>query len=344
MNKKKVYILISLALIILCFALYNLLLMPTYSKDKTITFKVDHGSTITDIAQQLKNSGLIRSVNAFKIYVKTKDYHHFQVGYYQLKPDMSTKEIAYKINAGEVFFPNRITLTFKEGSTLLDMASTLGEKTNYSSSEILEIWNSDDYLNEVIARYDFISKDIKDPSMKYSLNGYFFPETYFFADENVSPEEVGHRMLQRMETVLDQHASTIKNSHYSVHEILTLASIVEYEAKTEEDRPIIAGVFINRLKNNMKLESCATLEMATGIHKERYKNEDIKVNSPYNTYIVNGLPIGPGNCPGELSIKAVLYPQNHDYYFFLSDIYGDSKVYYAKTLSEHNKLKNKYLQ
>ena len=139
------------------------------------------------------------------------------------------------------------------------------------------------------------------------------------------------------------YLNQIDAQNSSVHEILTLASIVEYEAKWDNDRPIIAGVFYNRLQNNMRLESCATLEMALGVHKEVYTHNDIRVDSPYNTYQITGIPIGPGNNPGQKSIEACLFPQEHNYFYFLSDIYGDSKTYYSKTLTEHNALKTKYL-
>lgn len=344
MKKKITLLLIPIIGFSLIIGIFNFLLLPV-DKNKGISLvKINQGDNISEIAQELKNKNLIRNVLAFKTYVKIKKLSGFQAGYYEVSRSMNSKIIANKMNSGDVVFPDEIKVTFKEGSTLPMMAKVLSEKINSPADEIVNVWNSPEFLKKAADRYDFISDNILNPLISYPLTGYFFPETYFLTDAHISSEEVAFRFLDEMQNILDKYKHEINNSEFSIHEILTLSSIVEYEAKEDEDRPIIAGVFINRIHSNMKLESCATLEMATGIHKEQYKSEDIHVDSPYNTYFITGLPIGPGNCPGEQSIKAVLYPAKHDYYFFLSDVYGDNKVYYAKTLREHNKLKNKYLR
>ncbi|MFZ7120795.1 MAG: endolytic transglycosylase MltG [Eubacteriaceae bacterium] len=347
LNIKKILILSLFIIVLLAGSLYLLytnLLLPVDNNADIHTFQVEQGSSITKIADNLKNEGLIKSVSAFKLYIKLNNYSNFQAGYYDLNTSMSSEEIIIKINSGEAVFPNAIKITFPEGKTILEMANILSQTINYSTEEIIDVWNNDSFIDNAISNFWFVTDDIKKDKIQYRLNGYFFPETYFFDSDNVSPEEVGLKMLEEMNVVLNKYSSDIENHSLSIHQIITFASIVEYEAMKDEDRPIIAGIFYNRLKSNMRLESCATLEMAIGVHKELYTRTDMRIDSPYNTYVISGLPIAPGNCPGEKSIKAVLYPAEHDYYYFLSDIYGDNTTYYSSTLSEHNKLKNKYLK
>ena len=140
-----------------------------------------------------------------------------------------------------------------------------------------------------------------------------------------------------MDEVLSQYKEEIEKSEYTVHEILTLASIVEHEAILEEDRPKIAKVFLNRLNMGMKLQSCATIGYAINEWKLTYTNSDLAVDSLYNTYKYLGLPVGPGGLPGEQSIKAVIYPDDNDYLYFLANVFdaNANKTYYSKTYQEH---------
>lgn len=291
----------------------------------------------------LKEQGLIRSVMAFKLFVRLNQLDNFKSGTYVLCPTMNLEDIALKIQSGDAVYPDQVKVTFPEGLTIVEMATVLSNHIRYSQEEIINAWNDPEFLNEVISSYNFLTEEILATGISYPLNGYLFPETYFLPNDRITPQQVARIMLSRMQKKLDSYAYLIDDQNLSIHEIITLASIIEYEAKHDKDRPIISGVFHNRLRNNMKLESCATLQMATNIHKEIYSWRDIQNNSPYNTYATQGLPIGPGNCPGAKSIEAALKPLKHDYYYFLSDIYGDNKTYYSNTLTEHNKLKKKYL-
>ena len=148
-------------------------------------------------------------------------------------------------------------------------------------------------------------------------------------------EEITYKMLDKMDEVLSKYKNDIKD--YSIHEILTLASIVEHEAILDEDRPKIARVFLNRLDTGMKLQSCATLGYAINEWKLTYTNSDFAVDSLYNTYKYYGLPVGPGGMAGEESIKAVIYPDDNDYLYFLANVFdaNSNKTYYSKTYSEH---------
>ncbi|NTW71456.1 MAG: endolytic transglycosylase MltG [Eubacteriaceae bacterium] len=345
--KSKIAIAIVLILLIAgggAYKTYNSMLEPADRGGKTITFQVESGSSIVDLAEKLEKEGLIKNAFAFRINAKIGKYSNLKAGYYEVSSAMTTPELTAKIFSGKAVFPDTIVVTFPEGKALDEMAAILSEKTTTSAEDILKVWNSDEFVDSAIEKYWFVTEDVKKAGIKYPLNGYLFPDTYHFNSKNITPEEAGYKLLDQMDRVLAGYKSKIESSSLSIHEILTFASIVEYEARFDEDRPIVAGVFYNRLKVDMRLQSCATLQMALGVHKLVYTTNDLKVDSPYNTYMIDGLPIGPGNSPSEVSIAATLEPAEHEYYYFLSDVYGDNKTYYSKTLEEHNKKKAEILK
>ncbi|HCX65267.1 MAG TPA: endolytic transglycosylase MltG, partial [Eubacteriaceae bacterium] len=298
-------LLIILAIAVVYFLFQNAMkpVDPSASSD---VFLVEQGSSITSTLQKLEEESLIRSAFFTRLYLRFTDYDGLQAGHYELSASMDTKSMLEKIFSGSTINPNEITVTFPEGKTLDEFAEILSNSTDYSRDDIVSVWTDDAFILEAIENYWFISDEIQNPNLKYALNGYFFPNTYKFEDPQVSPETVGKRLLDQMDQVLSKYKDSIESSKYSPHEILTLASIIEYEAIEDEDRPMISGVFHNRLNTSMRLQSCATLQMALGVHKEIYTNQDMQVDSPYNTYRVDGLPIGPGNSPGEKSIAAAL--------------------------------------
>ena len=152
-------------------------------------------------------------------------------------------------------------------------------------------------------------------------------------------------MLNRFEQIFtDDYKAAAKRAGYSVDEIVTLASVIEGEAGSDADRPLVSSVFHNRLNSATYpyLESCATVQYILGERKPILSNSDIRIQSPYNTYINKGLPLGPICGPGKASIEAALYPSDTDYYFFQSDAAG--KLYYSKTLAEHERKKNEIQQ
>lgn len=340
--RKRILFIIAILFIELLMLTYVFLLSPTNHGVEESLFQVKSGTSMDTIAHNLKNQDYIRSVLAFKLYLRLNHIDNFKAGDYRLRTSMNARDIAHKLSNGDSIQMD-IKVTFPEGKTLVEMAEILSHYTNFTKEEIIQAWNEPDFVDQIIDKFDFVTEEIKNPEIPYPLNGYFFPDTYYIKDKDTPPQDIALKLIERMEQMILPYLDDIRAQNSSVHKILTLASIVEYEAKRDEDRPIISGVFYNRLKNNMKLESCATLEMALGVHKEVYTHNDIGIDSPYNTYQITGVPIGPGNNPGQKSIEACVFPKEHSYFYFLSDIYGDSKTYYSKTLTEHNALKAKYL-
>ncbi len=351
LNIKKVitYILLpTLILILLLIGLFLFMLSPVNSDNKDITLEVESGQTYSSIAFILKENNLIKSETVFKLYIKLNNINHLEAGHYKLNKTMNVTEIVKILSEGKSFNPDAITLTIPEGRQMEKIATYVSEITGKPKEAYLNTWNSDGFINNVIKKYWFVTEEIKNTNIRYALEGYFFPSTYELLNKDVSAESIAYKLLDQMEKVLNKYKNEIESSIYTVHEILTLASIVEYEAMLDEDRPIIAGIFYNRLNDGWKLQSCATACYAANEENCIPTKVPTNLNSLYNTYYYPGLPVGPGNSPSEESIEATLKPTTTDYYYFMSDIcidgFGeDNKVYYSKTIQEHNNFVNKYL-
>lgn len=222
-------------------------------------------------------------------------------------------------------------ITIPEGSTLKEIAEIVA-KTGYLSAEEFTAALSENY------DYDFL----KGITRENPLEGYLFPDTYNISNQ-MSGREIVKLMLNRFDQIITDVYGD-KKQKYSIDEIVTLASVIEAEAGTDADRPLVSSVFHNRLDSSTYpyLESCATVQYILGERKPILSNSDIQIKSPYNTYINKGLPVGPICSPGKASLEAALRPADTDYYFFQSDASG--KLYYSKTLAEHNRKKNEIQQ
>lgn len=173
---------------------------------------------------------------------------------------------------------------------------------------------------KAVKEYNAPSYIKKNSERKYQLEGFLFPDTYEF-EKDISGEEIIERMLLRFEEVISEieQATGKKIDKNNLDDIVTMASIVEKEAERDDERGKVASVFYNRIEQHTKFQSCATVLYALGYHKAEVSNEDIKVNSPYNTYKVDGLPIGPIACPGKASLNAAINPEKTNYLFFISN-------------------------
>lgn len=338
-------LIIFATIIIAACGYYNYMLKPV-SKDTTIKeITIPSGSTTTQIANILKENSLIKDQTIFKLYLKINKLNNLKASIYKLSQNMGAKKIAEILSQGNSYNPESIRVTIPEGKHITEIAAIYASKTNNSAQDLLSFWNDRTFINQMINKYWFVTDDILNDDIRYYLEGYFFPDTYEFSSKDIAPQEIAIKMLDQMDKVLTKHKEEITKSTYNVHEILTLASIVEYEAILDEDRPMIAGVFYNRLKDGWLLQSCATVGYAIDEWKLTYTYQDLQTNSKYNTYYYKGLPIGPGNSPSEKSIIATLKPTNHEYYYFLANVCDKTsqKTYYSKTNAEHEQKKDKYL-
>lgn len=341
-NIYKFVIIFLVVLIILTCGSYKIGTSSVSKDSFEVKITIPKESTYLSISSLLKENNLIRSESFYKIYIKIFKPNNLKAGIYTLNRNMNVKEIVDTLE-GNVK-SEEITITISEGKHIEEVAEIISSKINMSKEDILLYWQNEEVLNSLIDKYWFLTDVIKKEGIRYSLEGYFFPDTYSILKES-KIEDITYKMLDKMDEVLSKYKEEISNSKFNVHEILTLASIVEHEAILDSDRPMIAGVFINRLDKSMKLQSCATVGYAINEWKLSYDYSDLQTDSPYNTYFYEGLPIGPGNMPGELSIEAVLRPTKHDYYYFLANVNDkdSKKTYYSKTYSEHRQKCVKYL-
>lgn len=326
-----VIVVLTLIIVIGC-TCYNFGISPVTKNSEEVILDIDENDTYLSLASTLKEYNLIRSETFYKIYIKIFNPSSLNRGTYILNRNMGVKNIVTTLESG---ITANLSFTIPEGEHLTNIANYISSKTNYKVEELLNYWQNEELIDSLINKYWFITEEVKNSDLRYSLEGYFFPATYEIY-ENSSIEEITYKMLDKTNEILSKYKDLIENSKYSVHELLALASIVEKEAILAEDRPMIAQVFYNRLNIGMKLESCATVGYAINEWKLRYTSEDLAVDSPYNTYLYD-IPIGPISSPGEASIQAVLEPESNDYLYFLASVYdeGSNKTYYSKTYEEH---------
>lgn len=311
---------------------------PVSNDKKEVSIVIENGSTISDIATLLKKEGLIKNENFFKLYVKLKKVSNVYAAKYYFSPSMNLDEIINTLNEGG-YNENEISITFKEGINMRGIAKLIKENTSNSEDDVYKTLKDEKYLNSIIEKYWFLTDDIKNSKIYYSLEGYLFPDTYRFNSKDVTVEEIFNKMLDQMEKELNKYKKQIEKSKYSVHELITLASITQSEGYNEDDFKNIASVFYNRLKTGMALGSCITSYY--GVKKDmtdELLQKDIDASNPYNTRGNNpvSFPVGPISMPGAKALDATLDPIETSYYFFVSD--KNNKLYFTKTLNEHERM------
>ncbi|WP_017728595.1 endolytic transglycosylase MltG [Halalkalibacterium ligniniphilum] len=307
---------------------------------EVIEVTIPIGSSTTKIGSILEEEGLIQSGTFFRYYVRYQNETGFQAGDYGLSRSMSLDEIIEELKEGRVLEEPELVFTVPEGLWLEDIASIIAEETGHDIDAVMETLNDREYLEGLIAQYHVLTDDILQEGIRYPLEGYLFPARYDFMEAEPSIEAVIEAMLSRTEAVVGQYEELLEQSDYTIHEILTLASIIEREAQTSEDRYKISGVLHNRLQRGMMLQVDPTVAYAIGEHRYMTTYADTREDSPYNTYRYEGIPIGPIASPGQDSIEAVLRPEETNYLFFYARFNGE--VLYSETYEEHNAIHQRY--
>lgn len=324
--------------VILGISFYKYELTAVDKSSKTdVIITIESGTSTKDIAKKLENAGLIRNDKVFMVYLKLNNVTNLQASTYKLNRSMSAKEIAKTISSGKGYNPNEIAITFKEGNNIREIATLISKNTNNSYDDVLKKVNDSKYLDSLIQKYWFLDTSIKNSKIYYKLEGYLFPDTYIFSGKDVTIEEIFEKMLNKMDIVLTKYKSDIKKSKYSIHEIITLASLVEKEGKTK-DFNNIASVFFNRLEKGIALGSCASAYYGMGVDFTEVgiaTSEMINAKNNYNTYQIKTLPVGAISSVSEDAIKVILNPVKTDYLYFLSD--NEGNTYFFKTYEEHQR-------
>ncbi len=279
--------------------------------------EIEKGEGLFSIARKLKKEGLIRSVPVFMIEAFRKGvYKDFKAGEYALYPNQTLEEIFEVLIKGKIYL-HRVTVI--EGATLWEVAETLEKNNICSKNEFLKLAHDQKFL-----------KDLGLPGP--SLEGYLYPETYFFA-KKTDPHLVIKVMTDKFKEVWRDLEGLALKSRLSMREIVTLASIVEKEAFYEAEKPIIAAVYLNRLKKGMPLQADPTINYALKDFRRLTYRDYYTVKSPYNTYLHNKLPPTPIGNPSKSSLLAVLKPAKVPYLFFVAS--GDGRHIFSRTYKEH---------
>ena len=349
MSKKKKIIIIVISTIIILIAIlvgtYFFSLTATSNTSETVEFTVNQGDSKETIAENLKNAKLIRSKYATLVYILLSGNTNIQAGEYELDRSMSTQDIISILVNGDIIGTERpaARITFKEGITLEEYMRLLAENTDLEYDTIIAEVNDPEYLNTLINDYWFLTEDILNSDLYYGLEGYLYPETYdFYIDTSL--DTAIRKMLDVTDLRLSEVRDQIKASNYSVHEILTMSSIVEKEAVNAEDRAKVAQVIYTRLDIKMNLGMDVTTYY--GVRKsmsEVLTDIDLNDENPYNTRVASfiGLPAGPICNPSLESINAVLNPSDTDYIYFIADIITGN-VYFTDDYNEFLELKELY--
>ena len=303
--------------------------------DKDVSVTIPQGSGAAAIVKILDEKGLVRNTLCAKIHARIGGYDSLQANTYVFSKSMSLPEMMKAINEGDFDYVSRQQFTVVEGATVPQTAEAMAKELPFTKDEILAAWADKTYLNKLINKYWFLTDEILADGIMYPLEGYLYPETYFVTSEDPSIEEVTTMMLDHTDKVLTKRKSDIKKMDMTVHQFLTLSSVVENESLFKKDRPKIAGVFINRLNKNMPLQSDITVLYALQEKRVAVTNKDLQVDSKYNTYKNTGLPVGPVCSPSADTMDDVLNYEKSDYYYFFAK--EDGTVIYSKTLAEHEK-------
>lgn len=304
--------------------------LPTATPGESVIITIQEGQSAQEVGDKLEDEGVISSGLLFRVLVALEGYEDKLVaGDYEFEKGTPTLEVVERIRHGQTA---PLVVTIREGLRAEEIAELMEDKT---------VVSAEDFLEAIKSWYEFSFLYTK--PYWATLEGYLFPDTYFF-NRNMTAEEVVQQILenfdQRLDSELRQEASV---AGLSVHTVLTLASIVEREAQVAEERPIIADVFLKRLRRGMPLEADPTVQYALGndpasvarygYWKEELSQQDLEVDSPYNTYRNTGLPRGPICNPGLDSIEAVIRPAQTDYLYFVAR--ADGSHVFAETLEEH---------
>lgn len=342
MKHKNIILVIVLIVVIFAsiFGIYIYSINSKSSKCNNVEFIVEPGNGLSKIINNLSEKDLIKSTIATKIYAKLNKIV-VKAGTYNLNTCLSTKQILNNLENGNTINED-VRITFVEGKRVTDYVSLISDKLGINEDSIYEVLSDEDYLKSLIKKYDFLTDDILNNDIYYPLEGYLFPDTYFvFKDSDI--KNVVEKMLDNLGKVLDNIDTSIKESKYSYHEILTIASIIENETIKDEDRSIVSGIIHNRLKKNMPLGMDVTTYYGVKkAFKEVLTQSDLDSKNGYNTRNNSfiGLPVGPISNPSIKSIEAALNPSKTDYLYFYADSEGN--LHYSKTYSEHQNTVRKY--
>ena len=295
-----------------------------------VSITIPQNASSAHVAQILFKKGLIKNSLIFILYTRLKGIDdRLRAGQYEFRFDQSVPDITNQLIQGK---QSVLKITIPEGYTVGQISELLSCKGLIRMNIFLREIESGNF------NYDFL-EDL--PQGPCRLEGYLFPDTYYLSS-NVSEHEIINLMLHRFAEKVESlnYRKHLRPMGFTLHQAIIIASLVEKEVKVEEELPLVAGIIENRLRKGMPLQVDATIQYALGSQRPKLYYKDLEVDSPYNTYKINGLPPGPIACPGEASLLAVVNPVSTEYLYYVAK--PDGAHAFAETLGEHNANKLKY--
>ncbi len=332
--RKSIWIILLVIIVAAAAGIYYGTAFGAETLDEAVTVEIPDGAGAQQIGSLLEENGVVKHGWSFVSYAEKQGASDtLHSGSYTFGPgEITLESVLESLQSG---VDNDVTsnITIPEGLTVEQVAETLESEGIVTKQEFLDAAAAFD-----TSAYSYIPEG----DTYNKLEGFLFPETYNIMN-NWGSEEIIGMMLNQFDTVFtEEMRQRADEMGYSVYEIVTMASLVEREALYDEDRPVIAGVFYNRLEIGMRLQSCASVQYILGEPKARLSNEDISIDNPYNTYLYEGLTPGPIASPGETSLQAALYPEDTDYMYFVA--MPDGHHHFSTTYEEHLAATEEYLE
>ncbi len=346
--KKLLIILVILILVIIAGWMFKLVYISQSGIGDIKIFTIESGEGVNAISRNLKNEGLLDNSLIFETLLWLKNNESkIQAGEYHLQDTQSINDLIKTLITGEAVI-NEIEIKILEGWNLRDVGFYLENQGIAQAEELWELVGFPGVDHELAtdlslpidyaADYEFL----KEKPKNLSYEGYLFPDTYRIF-KNTTVKDIVIKMLNNFDKkITSKMLGDIKNQDKTLYEILTLASIIEKEGDTPENKKKVAGVYHNRLEIGMALQADPTVNYITGKTTDRPTYEDIETDNHYNTYMYPGLPPGPITNPGLDSIKAAIYPDRNNYFYFINT--PDGEMVFAKTFDQHKANRVKYFK
>lgn len=333
-GKKRIFLCMVIVLITIIVAIgvyYNKVIKnPLNLNNEKITIEVSEGEGFNSLLEKLNNEGLIKNKLFIKLNVKLTNKDLTLIpGTYEIDKNITLDELIKTLQT-EDLTKNQISITIPEGYNIDEMAVLFEEKG---------IFDKDEFINAVKS-YPLPHYVKSDSRKKYNLEGYLYPDTYYFKND-VTPDEAIAIMNSEFDKILKEVSKEIGTEikEADIERIINIASLIEEEAQVDDERKLVSSVIENRLNRNMKLEFCSTINYAWGEHIENLRNRHLEIESPFNTYKYPGLPVGPICNPGKESIIAAINPAKTDYLYFMLLYNQSGKHHFSATGEEHERVK-----
>ncbi|WP_322904612.1 endolytic transglycosylase MltG [Paenibacillus campi] len=308
-------------------------MQPTAASSEPVAYTLSEGTSTAKLASDLEGKGIIRNDLAFRMYLRWNDEGKaFKAGDYEFTPGMTYEQIITKLNNADVVVPKTMKFTIPEGYTVTQIADKLSSLGYVNRDEFMKLVDDPSQFKQAREWNVPTGNGILHP-----LEGYLFPATYDLPLDS-TPADIIANMLAGTRAnlaTINNFDQKLKARNMTLHQLLTEASLIEREVVVPAERAEVAGVIDNRIKQGMRLQIDATVQYALGKQKQRLLYSDLKIDSPYNTYLHNGLPPGPIANPGIEAIKAALEPKTSDYLYYVTKKDGSGGHLFAKTYAEH---------